>query len=161
MTAALINLILPLLFIVSFGFLIYSIILFIRSLIKKSKSLRIKSFKVAILPLIYIVGMLSLFRFLSWNYNRKMIPKVSGTYQYSFNDTFRLTAVLKKDNTFVLQSPLLDTSGTWKIETNTYFITFYGKGKKELTRTTLKITPTKSSLFFLNNKDTIELVKQN
>jgi len=160
MTAALINFIIPLLFIVSFGFLIYAIILFIRSLIKKSRPLRIRSFKIAILPFIYIVGLLSLFRFLSWNYNRKMMPQVSGTYQYSLNDTFRLTTVLRKDNTFSIHSPLIDTSGTWTIETNSYFITFYGKDKKELTRTTLRITPTKSSLFFLNGKDTIQLVKQ-
>ncbi len=160
MAAALINLIIPLLFIISIGFLLYSIVLFILSLVKKSRPLRLLSFKVAPLPLLYIVGMLSLFRFLSWNYNRKMMPKVSGTYQYSLNDTFRLTYQLKSDNTFSINNPQMTTSGTWAIETNTYLITFYDQDKKELTRSMLKLTSNKPSLLFLNNKDTIELVKQ-
>lgn len=159
-TAALINLILPLLVFVSLGFIIYAIILLIRSWIKKSRLLRIKAFKVAILPIIYIVGMLSLFKYVSWNYNRKMMPKISGTYQYSLNDTFRLTYELRSDNTFLVKSPLMTASGTWAIEPNTYLITFYDQEKKELTRSMLKMTQTKPSLLFLNNKDTIELVKR-
>ena len=160
MTAALINFILPLLFIVSIGFLLYSIVLFVLSLVKKSRPLRTRSFTVAIFPLLYIVGTLSLFQFLSWNYNRKMMPKISGTYQYSFNDTFRLVYQLKSDNTFSIKSPRMTASGTWAIETNTYLITFYDQDKKELTRSLFKLTPTRSALLFLNNKDTIELVKQ-
>ena len=160
MTAALINFIFPLLFFVSIGFLLYSIVLFVLSLVRKSRQLRVRSFKVAILPLLYIVGTLSLFRFLSWNYNRKMMPKISGTYQYSFNDTFRLTYELRSDNTFLINSPQMTASGTWAIETNTYLITFYDQNKKELTRSLFELTPDKSALLFLNNKDTIQLVKQ-
>ena len=104
--------------------------------------------------------MLSLFRFLSWNYNRKMVHQLSGTYQYSLNDTFRLTYQLRSDNTFLIKSPQLTTSGTWAIAPNTYFITFYDQDKKELTRSIFKMTPNRASLLFLNNKDTIELVKQ-
>ena len=161
MTAALKNLLLPLLFLVSIGFLLYSIVLFILSFIRKSRQLRLRSFKVAILPLLYIVGTLSLFRFLDWNYNRKMMPKVSGTYQYSLNDTFRLVYELRPNNTFLINSPQLTTSGTWSIGTNTYLITFYDQNKNELTRSLFKLSPNHCSLLFLNNKDTIELVKRN
>jgi hypothetical protein len=160
MTAALINLIFPLLFIVSIGVLLYSIGLFVLSLVRKSRPLRTRSFKVAILPLLYIVGTLSLFRFLSWNYNRKMMPKISGRYEYSFNDTFQLVYQLRSDNTYSIKSPRTTASGTWAIATNTYLITFYDQDKKEMTRSQFKSTPTKSALLFLNNKDTIELVKQ-
>ncbi len=160
MAGALINFFLPLFFIASIGLLAYSLVLLIVSLVKKSPSLRKKAFKFAILPLIYVVGMLSLFRFVSWNYNRKMMPKISGTYQYSLNDTFRLTYQLRSDNTYMIKSPALTASGTWAIESNTKLITFYDQDKKELTRSLLKLTSIKPSLLFLNNKDTIELVKQ-
>lgn len=159
-TAALINLLLPLLFFVSLGFIIYAIILLIRSRIKKSKLLRIRALKVGILPIVYIVGMLSLFKYLSWNYNRKMMPTIAGTYQYSLNDTFQLTYELRRDNTYLIKSPLMTASGTWTIETNTYLITFYDQQKKELTRSMVKMTAARPSLLFLNNKDTIELIKR-
>jgi hypothetical protein len=161
MTAALINLILPLLFLISIGFLLYSIVLFVLSLVRKSRQLRIRSFKVAILPFLYIVGTLSLFRLQDWNYNRKMMPKVSGTYQYSFNDSLRLTYELRSDNSFLVTSPRMTDSGTWAIGTNTYLISFYDRNKKELTRSLFKWTPATSALLFLNNKDTIELIKRN
>jgi len=160
MAAALINLILPLLFILSIGFLIYAIVLYILSLAKKSRLLRTKSLKISILPLLYIVGILSLFKFLTWNYNRKMIPQVSGTYLYSFNDSTHIIYNLKTDNTFIFQSSDKTINGTWEIATNTYLITFYDQDKHEFTRSVLQITPTNKALVFLNNKDTIRLLKE-
>jgi hypothetical protein len=77
-----------------------------------------------------------------------MIPKVSGTYQYSFNDTFRLTYELRSDNTFLVNNPEMTASGTWTIGTNTYLITFFDQNKKELTRSLFKWTPDKSALIF-------------
>ncbi len=43
---------------------------------------------------------------------------------------------------------------------NSLLITFFDRDKKVLTRSLLKLTPAKHSLLFLNNKDTIEMVKQ-
>jgi len=89
-----------------------------------------------------------------------MMPSIAGTYQYSFNDTFQLTYVLRSDNTFVIKSPTINDSGTWAIGANTYLIRFYHPGKKEFTRSFFKMTSAEPSLLFLYGKDTIQLIKQ-
>jgi hypothetical protein len=160
MVGPLINFILPLVFIASIGLLLYSLVLLILGLVKKSRALRRRSFLFAIGPLIYVVGMLSLFRYLKWDYNRKMMPTIAGTYQHTFNDTFRVVYQIGSDNTYSIKSPTIDAFRTWAIESNSLLITFFDPDKKVLTRSLLKLTPTKPSLLFLNKKDTVEMIKQ-
>jgi hypothetical protein len=160
MIVPLINFLIPLLFFISIGFLLYAIVILILSFVKKAPQLRYKSLKISALPVLYIVGTLSLVKFLAWNYNRKMIPQVAGTYLYSFNDSTRVNYVLNTDNTFIFQSPNRTVNGTWAIATNTHQITFFDQDKHEFTHSVLQISSTEKALVFLNNKDTIRLVKQ-
>ena len=160
MVAALFNFIAGLLGLISIGLLLFSIVLLIIGLVRKSRRQRILAFRLMIGPIVYLVGMISLFRFSDWRYNRKMMPIIAGTYQYSLNNTFRLTYELRSDNTFSIKSPILNDSGTWAIGANTYIIRFYHPDKIEFTRSFLKMTSTEPSLLFLNGRDTIELIKR-
>jgi hypothetical protein len=158
---ALINFILPLLFIASIGFLIYAIILFLIGVRKSSRPLRIKSLKITILPILYIVGTLSTFAILDSRYNTKMLPELTGTYlYYTSNDSSYMKVALRSDNTFVFENPHQTINGRWTIETNTYLIIFYDKEKHELSRTSWVKTPTKRALLFLDNGKQVELIKQ-
>jgi hypothetical protein len=160
MAAAFFNFVVGLLGLTSLGLLLFSIVLLVISFVRKSRRQRILAFRLMIGPIVYLVGMISLFRFSDWRYNRKMMPSIAGKYQYSFNDTFRLIYVLRSDNTFVIKSPTINDSGTWAIGANTYIIRFYHPDKIEFTRSFFKMTSAKPSLLFLNGKDTIELIKQ-
>ena len=124
MAVAFFNFVVGLLGLASLGLLLFSIVLLVISFIRKSRRQRILAFRLMIGPIVYLVGMISLFRFSDWRYNRKMVPSVAGTYQYSFNDTFRLTYVLRSDNTFVIKSPTINDSGTWAIEAHLPFANY-------------------------------------
>lgn len=160
MAAALFNFVVGLLGLTSLGLLLFSIALLVISLVRKSRRQRILAFRLMIGPIIYLAGMISLFHFSDWRYNRKMMPSIAGMYQYTLNDTFRLTYELRSDNTFVIKSPTITDSGTWAIGANTYLIRFYHPDKIEFTRSLLKMTSAEPSLLFLNGRDTIELIKQ-
>jgi hypothetical protein len=160
MAAALFNFIVGLLGLTSLWFLLFSIVLLIISFVRKSRRPRILAFRLMIGPIVYLAGMIGLFRFSDWRYNRKMMPGMAGTYQYSFNDTFRLTYELRSDNTFVIKSPTITDSGAWAIGANIYVIRFYHPDKIEFTRSSLKMNSTEPSLLFLNGRDTIQLIKQ-
>jgi len=160
MAATLFNFVVGLLGLISLGLLLFSIVLLVISFVRRSRRQRILAFRLMIGPIVYLVGMISLFRFSDWRYNRKMMPIIAGTYQYSLNNTFRLTYELRSDNTFSIKSPILNDSGTWAIGANTYIIRFYHPDKIEFTRSFLKMTSTEPSLLFLNGRDTIELIKR-
>ena len=124
MAIAFFNFVVGLLGLASLGLLLFSIVLLVISFVRKSRRQRILAFRLMIGPIVYLVGMNSLFRFSDWRYNRKMVPSVARTYQYSFNDTFRLTFVLRSDNTFVIKSPTINDSGTWAIEAHLPFANY-------------------------------------
>ena len=61
MLPAILNLVLPILFLVSIALLIYAIVLFINAKANNSKALKNKAIKIGILPLLYILISLAYF----------------------------------------------------------------------------------------------------
>jgi hypothetical protein len=159
MAAAWYNFIVGFLGVASLCLLLFSLVLLVISLVRKSRRQRKLAFWLMIGPIIYLGGMLTLFRFANRRYNNKMMPILTGTYQYIANDTFRVTYELKGDNTFLIKSPSLRDSGTWTIDPNAYLIHFYHPDKTEFTRSGVKMTGGDPSLIFLNGADTIEMTK--
>ena len=103
MAAAFFNFVVGLLGLTSLGLLLFSMVLLVISFVRKSRRQRVLAFRLMIGPIAYLVGMISLFRLSDWRYNRKIMPSIAGTYQYSFNDN--QTAVGKSA---ICKLPFLD-----------------------------------------------------
>ena len=118
--APVLNLLLPLLFILSLGFLFHSLYLFL-----KSKSLRKKAVKRAILPLFYIVGTLTFFSYRKSQIKKELSSEVVGVFIYSLgknltspsNDS-SLKILLTQDKRFQHTNPFIADSlkGTFNLQ---------------------------------------------
>jgi len=159
--APVLNLLLPLLFILSIGFLFHSLYLFL-----KSKSLRKKAVKRAILPLFYIVGTLTFFSYRKSQIKKELSSEVVGVFIYSpgknltspSNDS-SLKILLTQDKRFQYTNPFIADSlkgGTWDIDTDPNRIYFYSAHKKLLGAALLKRRNLRLYLVF---KDSTQFVK--
>lgn len=151
-TGNLLNLILPLLLIAAIALTIYAIILFIRSITKKSPALRAKSIKIALIPILYIIGMF--FYFLHINeHDRQMRREIPGTYIYNFNDSLQFSAVLNPTSTFTFKMGADTMTGHWKLISNSETIRFFNHAGSEFSHSTLATDSGRICLpFFFNGR---------
>ncbi len=159
MTAAIINLLLPISFPAAIVFFIYGIVLFFMSIAKKSRRLRIKSLKMGIPGIVYAVGLLTLFAVLKRNYNQKKLPEITGQYVYFRPESTCMKLIFSSDNKFWFENGQQPIVGSWDIETNTNTITLYDLQKKVLTRTDWLKTPSMRAVLFEDQGTRVELTK--
>jgi hypothetical protein len=158
----LVNLLLPLLFILSIGLVFHSIYLFL-----KSKSLRKKAIKRGIVPLIYIVGSLSFFGIRKAQIQKNLESELIGFFNFiqvkkvdsiSFLDS-SLKIILSQDNRFQYVNPSVADSlklGTWKLQVDPNRLYFYSQSKALLWVANLKRRNSQLVLFF---NDSTKFVK--
>ena len=157
--SAIINLVIPLLFLASLCVLVYCVVLLVISLVRKSRPMRSKAFKISILPLLYIVGMLSFFKINQEYYDHKMIPEIKGAYVYRSGDSINVSAFLNGDNTYTINNGTTSFTGKWSITPHTTIITFFDENNKEITHTPWEKRAGKGILPLYFGKTKVELVK--
>ena len=159
MNGSLINVLLPVLLIAAVALTIYALVLFIRSVLKKSKELRAKSLRIAAIPLLYIVCMLLYFVYIN-NHDKSITRQLPGTYLYKLSDSIRFQAVIKPNHVYELSAGGDVLTGHWRLVSNTETVLFYDQTGKEFTHSTLASDSGRICLPFFFNKQQIKLVKQ-
>jgi hypothetical protein len=156
---SLLNLMLPLLLIACIILTLYALVLFIRSITKKSPELRAKAGKIAILPVLYIIGMSIYFVHLT-DHDRQMIRQLPGTYVFHVGDSLQFSATLKPGRLFTFQMGADTMSGHWQLIPYSESIRFFDASGKEFTHSTLATDSGRLCLPFNFNGKQIRLYKQ-
>ncbi|HEV3413776.1 MAG TPA: hypothetical protein VG101_14950 [Puia sp.] len=159
----LLNFLLPVFLIISIALLVYALITFIRSRNEHSPSLLRKSFKIAILPFLYILGVVVPIILIDRNNVRKsaqLAADAVGIYQYNTTDSLLINATLKSDKTFYLQDGPAIYTGKWEIYKFSQVITLQDKNQSQPFAATLRLTSGKVTALVLSTvKDSIVLTK--
>jgi len=148
------NFFIPLLFLLSIGFLIHAIYLFL-----KSKSLRNKAIRRALLPLVYIVGTVSFLIYRKAQIRKEAESELVGSYTYAHRKNDEpilffdapLSVELSQDKKFQYLDPSIEDSlrtGTWEVYVDRHQIRFYGAGKKLFRIAQLRRSRSRLVLFF-------------
>lgn len=159
----LLNFLLPFLLTISIALLVYALITFIRSRNEHSPSLQRKSFKIAIFPLLYILGVVGPMILIDRNSARKsaqLAADAVGIYQYNTSDSLQVSATLRSDKTFYLQDGPTLYTGKWAIYQFSQVITLQDKNQSKPFAATLRLTSGKVTALILSSvKDSIVLTK--
>jgi hypothetical protein len=159
----LLNFLLPFLLIISIAVLIYAVVTFIRSRIQHSPHLRRTSFKIALLPVLYIVAVVIPMILVDRKDSREseqLAADAVGIYQYSGADSVQVNLTLKTDKIFYLRNGPTLYTGKWAIYRLSHVITLQDKNQAEPFAATLQVISGKISALVLSTlKDSVVLMK--
>jgi uncharacterized membrane protein YeiB len=138
----LLNFLLPFFLFISIALLLYAVVTFVRSRRTDSKPLRRKSFKIAILPVLYIVGVVIPIIVIDQKNSsgsEQLATDAVGIYQTEATDTVQVNATLRTDRTFYLQDGPTLYTGKWAIYRFSHVITLQDKNQAQPFAATLRV----------------------
>lgn len=161
--SVLLNFLLPFLLVISIALLLYAVSIFVRSRRTDSKPLRRRSFKIAILPALYIVGVVIPMIIIDQKNSREseqVAADAVGIYQTQATDFVRVNATLKSDRTFYLQNGATLYTGKWAIYRFSQVVTLQAKNQAQPFVGTPRIVSGKVAALVISAvKDSIVLIK--
>lgn len=159
----LLNFLLPFLLILSIALLLYAVVTFVRSRLTGSKALRRKSFKIAILPILYFCGVVIPMIVIDQKNSREseqLATDAVGIYQTAPTDSVRVNATLRTDRTFYLQDGPTLYTGKWAVYRFSKVVTLQDKHQAEPFAATLRVASGKVTALVLSTlRDSIVLIK--